>query len=109
MSLPVELLSESTAQDVIGLLCDTVAAVQDRCRPIPRTGRAVRPAAADAVLALGGQAIAVTGVGVAPPLLYPPTMPYAVAAGTTAFTCLEPRQLITFSGLTLSTYLAFAA
>lgn len=26
----------------------------------------------------------------------------------TAFTCLKPRQLITFSGLTLGTYIAFA-
>jgi hypothetical protein len=39
-------------------------------------------------------------------------MPYAVAAGIAmhaAFTCLKPRQLITFSGLTLGTYIAFAA
>ncbi|MFD7973742.1 hypothetical protein [Streptomyces clavifer] len=45
-----------------------------------------------------------------PALLYPPTMPYAVATGIamhTAFTCLKPRQLITFSGLTLGTYVAF--
>jgi len=26
-----------------------------------------------------------------------------------AFTCLKPRQLLTFSGLTLGTYFAFAA
>ncbi|MFF3431428.1 hypothetical protein [Streptomyces sp. NPDC002602] len=47
-----------------------------------------------------------------PALLIPQTMPYAIAAGIamhTAFTCLKPRQLITFSGLTLATYLAFAA
>ncbi|MFI9248010.1 hypothetical protein ACIGXF_36865 [Streptomyces sp. NPDC053086] len=46
-----------------------------------------------------------------PALLIPQTMPYAVAAGTAmhaAFTCLKPRQLITFSGLTLGTYVAFA-
>ncbi|MFE9558469.1 hypothetical protein ACFYMW_36565 [Streptomyces sp. NPDC006692] len=45
-------------------------------------------------------------------LLIPPTRPYAVAAGIamhTAFSCLKPRQLITFSGLTLGTYIAFAA
>ncbi|MFF8601869.1 hypothetical protein ACF065_27615 [Streptomyces sp. NPDC015232] len=47
-----------------------------------------------------------------PALLIEQTMPYAVVAGIamhTAFTCLKPRQLITFSGLTLGTYLAFAA
>ncbi|MFI0220364.1 hypothetical protein [Streptomyces lydicus] len=47
-----------------------------------------------------------------PALLIPQTMPYAVAAGIamhTAFTCLKPRQLVTFSGLTLGTYCAFAA
>ncbi|KOU63967.1 hypothetical protein ADK55_07765, partial [Streptomyces sp. WM4235] len=47
-----------------------------------------------------------------PALLIPQTMPYAIAAGIAmhaAFTCLKPRQLITFSGLTLATYLAFAA
>lgn len=46
-----------------------------------------------------------------PALLVPQTMPYAVAAGIgmhAAFTCLKPRQLITFSGLTLGTYVAFA-
>ncbi|WP_406387652.1 hypothetical protein [Streptomyces sp. NBC_00887] len=38
-----------------------------------------------------------------PALLIPQTMPYTVAAGIAmhvAFTCLKPRQLITFSGLT---------
>lgn len=45
-------------------------------------------------------------------LLIPQTTPYAVAAGVgmhVAFTCLKPRQLITFSGLTLGTYFAFGA
>ncbi|CAM5382324.1 hypothetical protein SLAVM298S_01815 [Streptomyces lavendulae subsp. lavendulae] len=39
-------------------------------------------------------------------------MPYAVAAGIgmhAAFSCLKTRQLITFSGLTLGTYVSFAA
>lgn len=47
-----------------------------------------------------------------PALLIPQTMPYAVVASIgmhAAFTCLKPRQLITFSGLTLATYLAFTA
>lgn len=51
-------------------------------------------------------------IALPPALLYPPTMPYAVAAGIAmhiGFTCLKPRQLVTFSGLTLGTYLAFAA
>ncbi|MEU6402477.1 hypothetical protein [Streptomyces sp. NPDC046985] len=46
-----------------------------------------------------------------PALLIPQTMPYAVAAGIgmhVAFTCLKPRQLITFSSLTLGAYVAFA-
>jgi hypothetical protein len=46
-----------------------------------------------------------------PALLIEQTMRYAVIAGIamhTAFTCLKPRQLLTFSGLTLGTYLAFA-
>ncbi|MFF4248906.1 hypothetical protein ACFYY2_31190 [Streptomyces sp. NPDC001822] len=45
-----------------------------------------------------------------PALLLTHTAPYAVAAGIAmhvAFTCLKPRQLITFSGLTTGTYLAF--
>ncbi|MYW03392.1 hypothetical protein [Streptomyces sp. SID3343] len=45
-----------------------------------------------------------------PMLLFPTTTPYAVAVGIgmhTAFTCLKPRQLVTFSGLTVGTYLAF--
>ncbi|MET9452504.1 hypothetical protein [Streptomyces cinerochromogenes] len=44
-------------------------------------------------------------------LLIPQTMPYAVAAGIAmhaAFSCLEPRQLIAFSGLTTGTHFAFA-
>ncbi|MCZ4515626.1 hypothetical protein O3Q52_47475 [Streptomyces sp. ActVer] len=47
-----------------------------------------------------------------PALLIKQTMPYAIVAGIamhTAFICLKPRQLITFSGLTLGTYFAFAA
>jgi hypothetical protein len=51
-------------------------------------------------------------IALPPALLIEQTMPYAVAAGIAmhaAFTCLEPRQLITFSGLTLGTYIAFAA
>ncbi|MFI5752591.1 hypothetical protein ACIBBE_43640 [Streptomyces sp. NPDC051644] len=51
-------------------------------------------------------------IALPPALLIPQTMPYAVATGIAmhaAFTCLKPRQLITFSGLTVGTYLAFAA
>ncbi|MFD4865261.1 hypothetical protein [Streptomyces sp. NPDC058412] len=51
-------------------------------------------------------------IALPPALLIEQTMPYAVVAGIgmhAAFTCLKPRQLITFSGLTLGTYLAFAA
>ncbi|MDN3249559.1 hypothetical protein ACFW4O_33530 [Streptomyces mutabilis] len=51
-------------------------------------------------------------IALPPALLIKQTMPYAVVAGIamhTAFTCLKSRQLITFSGLTLSTYFAFAA
>lgn len=51
-------------------------------------------------------------IALPPALLIEETMPYAVFAGIamhTAFTCLKPRQLITFSGLTLGTYFAFAA
>ncbi|GAA0907720.1 hypothetical protein [Streptomyces thermoalcalitolerans] len=47
-----------------------------------------------------------------PALLLEQTMPYAVAVGIgmhAAFTLLKPRQLITFSGLTVGTYTAFAA
>ncbi|THA57111.1 hypothetical protein E6P78_31490 [Streptomyces sp. A0958] len=47
-----------------------------------------------------------------PALLVPQTAPYAVVAGIgmhAAFTCLKPRQLITFSGLTTSTYTAFVS
>ncbi|MFB7594662.1 hypothetical protein [Streptomyces sp. NPDC056160] len=47
-----------------------------------------------------------------PALLVQETMPYAVVAGVgmhAAFTCLKPRQLLTFSGLTVGTYIAFAA
>ncbi|WP_331740467.1 hypothetical protein OG613_46360 (plasmid) [Streptomyces sp. NBC_00015] len=52
-----------------------------------------------------------TEIALPPTLLIPQTMPYAAVAGITmhaAFTCLKPRQLITFSGLTLGTYIAFA-
>ncbi|WP_240799454.1 hypothetical protein [Streptomyces sp. A0958] len=47
-----------------------------------------------------------------PALLVPESAPYAVVAGIgmhAAFTCLKPRQLITFSGLTTSTYTAFVS
>ncbi|MFJ1610755.1 hypothetical protein ACIOHS_46775 [Streptomyces sp. NPDC088253] len=47
-----------------------------------------------------------------PALLFSATMPYAVAVGIgmhAAFTCLKPRQLVTFSGLTVGSYFAFAA
>ncbi|MET8956696.1 hypothetical protein [Streptomyces sp. NPDC004533] len=53
-----------------------------------------------------------TEIALPPALLVPQTMPYAVAAGIAmhgAFTCLKPRQLVTFSGLTVGTYIAFAA
>ncbi|MFJ3310475.1 hypothetical protein ACIPSA_47425 [Streptomyces sp. NPDC086549] len=43
-------------------------------------------------------------------LLIPQTTPYAITAGIgmhAAFTCLKPRQLLTFSGLTVGTYVAF--
>lgn len=49
-------------------------------------------------------------IALPPALLIEQTMPYAAAAGIAmhaAFTCLKPRQLITFSGLTLGTYVAF--
>jgi hypothetical protein len=49
-------------------------------------------------------------IALPPALLIPQTMPYAVLAGIgmhAAFTCLKPRQLTTFSGLTLGTYIAF--
>ncbi|MGW4345279.1 hypothetical protein ACWEL8_09405 [Streptomyces sp. NPDC004690] len=51
-------------------------------------------------------------IALPPALLAEQTMPYAIAVGIAmhaAFTCLKPRQLITFSGLTIGTYLAFAA
>lgn len=51
-------------------------------------------------------------IALPPALLIEQMMPYAVVAGIamhTAFTCLKPRQLITFSGLTLGTYFAFVA
>ncbi|MER5549106.1 hypothetical protein ABT072_43470 [Streptomyces sp. NPDC002589] len=47
-----------------------------------------------------------------PARLVPRTTPYALGAGIpmhAAFTCLKPRQLRTFSGLTIANYLAFAA
>ncbi|MFK0112018.1 hypothetical protein [Streptomyces sp. NPDC091217] len=43
-------------------------------------------------------------------LLIPQTTPYAIAAGIgmhVAFTSLKPRQLLTFSGLTVGSYAAF--
>lgn len=43
-------------------------------------------------------------------LLIPQTTPYAITAGAgmhAAFTCLKPRQLLTFSGLTVGSYAAF--
>ncbi|MCM8555527.1 hypothetical protein [Streptomyces sp. STCH 565 A] len=51
-------------------------------------------------------------IALPPALLIEESMPYAVIAGIAmhaAFTCLKPRQLITFSGLTPGTYFAFAA
>ncbi|MGW1767591.1 hypothetical protein ACWCQL_26475 [Streptomyces sp. NPDC002073] len=56
-------------------------------------------------------AVIVAEIALPPALLVQATMPYAVAAGIgmhAAFTCLKPRQLITFSGLTVGTYVAFA-
>ncbi|MFJ9929091.1 hypothetical protein ACIRU5_24065 [Streptomyces misionensis] len=50
-------------------------------------------------------------IALPPALLIAETAPYAVAAGIgihAAFTCLKPRQLITFSGLTAAIHLAFA-
>jgi hypothetical protein len=52
-----------------------------------------------------------TEIALPPALLSPQTMPYAVVVGIAmhaGFTCLKPRQLITFSGLTVGTYWAFA-
>ncbi|GAQ68102.1 hypothetical protein [Streptomyces scabiei] len=49
-------------------------------------------------------------IALPPALLIEQTMPYAVAVGIVmhvAFTCLKPRQLITFSGLTTGSYTAF--
>ncbi|MFI1165679.1 hypothetical protein ACH4UM_19195 [Streptomyces sp. NPDC020801] len=57
-------------------------------------------------------AVIVAEIGLPPALLVPVTMPYAVVVGIgmhAAFTCLKPRQLVTFSGLTIGTYFAFAA
>lgn len=51
-------------------------------------------------------------IALPPALLFPATRPYAVTAGVAmhlAFSCLKPRQLITFSGITIGTYLAFAS
>ncbi|MFJ4622237.1 hypothetical protein [Streptomyces sp. NPDC088812] len=51
-------------------------------------------------------------IALPPALLIEQTMPYAVVVGIgmhAAFTCLKPRQLITFSGLTVGTYIAFTA
>ncbi|MEU1371620.1 hypothetical protein ABZ454_36680 [Streptomyces sp. NPDC005803] len=52
-----------------------------------------------------------TEIALPPALLIPQTMPYAIVVGIgmhAAFSCLKPRQLITFSGLTAGTYFAFA-
>lgn len=56
-------------------------------------------------------AVIVTEIALPPALLIPATMPYAIAVGIgmhAAFTCLKPRQLITFSGLAVGSYLAFS-
>ncbi|MYS32876.1 hypothetical protein K388_07145 [Streptomyces sp. KhCrAH-43] len=61
---------------------------------------------------LAAAAAITTELALPPALLFPQTTSYAIAAGIamhTAFTCLKPRQLITFSGLTTSTYIAFAS
>ncbi|MET9888326.1 hypothetical protein ABZZ20_35465 [Streptomyces sp. NPDC006430] len=55
-------------------------------------------------------AVITAEIALPPALLIEQTMPYAVVAGIAmhaAFSCLKPRQLITFSGLTLGTYVAF--
>jgi hypothetical protein len=55
--------------------------------------------------------VIVAEIALPPTLLIEQTRPYAAVAGIAmhaAFTCLKPRQLITFSGLTLGTYVAFA-
>ncbi|MFD9562184.1 hypothetical protein [Streptomyces sp. NPDC059994] len=85
------------------------AARDSRPRPPPR-GPAHRaghpPLRAVAVVAIA------TEIALPPALLIEQTMPYAVLVGIgmhAAFTCLKPRQLITFSGLTTATYVAFAA
>jgi hypothetical protein len=49
-------------------------------------------------------------IALPPALLIPQTTPYAITTGIAmhaAFTCLKPRQLLTFSGLTAGTYIAF--
>ncbi|WP_371801553.1 hypothetical protein OHA38_43335 (plasmid) [Streptomyces sp. NBC_01732] len=56
-------------------------------------------------------AVIVVETALPPALLVTATMPYAVAVGIgmhAAFTCLKPRQLVTFSGLTVGSYFAFA-
>ncbi|MFC8429254.1 hypothetical protein [Streptomyces sp. NPDC057253] len=53
-----------------------------------------------------------TEIALPPTLLIHATIPYAIAAGIgmhATFTCLKPRQLVTFSGLTVGTYTAFSA
>ena len=55
-------------------------------------------------------AVITAEIALPPALLIPQTTPYAVAAGIAmhiAFTALKPRQLITFSGLTVGSYTAF--
>lgn len=61
---------------------------------------------------MAAAAVIAAELALPPALLIPQTMPYAVVAGITmhtAFSCLKPRQLVTFSGLTLATYVAFTA
>ncbi|MFF0386920.1 hypothetical protein [Streptomyces sp. NPDC004286] len=51
-------------------------------------------------------------IALPPALLIPAATPYAIGAGIAmhaAFTCLKPVQLITFSGITLATYVTFFA
>ncbi|GAA2679882.1 MULTISPECIES: hypothetical protein [Actinosynnema] len=52
----------------------------------------------------------VVEIALPPALLLPQTAPWAVAAGVVmhaVFTCLKPRHMITFTGITLGSYLAF--
>ncbi|GAA2463193.1 hypothetical protein [Streptomyces lavendulocolor] len=61
---------------------------------------------------LASAAVIAVEIALPPAMLTPQTMPYAIATGIAmhaAFSLLKPRQLITFSGLTLGTYCAFTA